>query len=174
MVNASVLESEQRARAILSGVGWGIHLGINEVRKKHGLSSLHWDDQLAHIARTHSIDMASRQYFAHVSPDGHSLRDRYHAAGYEQRVMTHRSGNRTYYAIGAENLFQTYLARSMWDDGRVAAYHTKDEVVHDAVEGWMQSSGHRKNILTPYWRREGMGIAVHLASGKVYITENFS
>jgi uncharacterized protein YkwD len=34
----------------------------------------------------------------------------------------------------------------------------------------MNSSGHRKNILTPTYDREGIGVAIS-ADGRVYITE---
>ncbi|MDO8555855.1 MAG: CAP domain-containing protein [Nanoarchaeota archaeon] len=168
------VERRPRAMAILSGVGWGIHLKINHIRKMHGCSLLHWEDQLAGIARTHSLDMADRQYFAHVSPEGKSLRDRYHAAGYEHRVFTHRSGNTLYYAFGGENIFQTNLARLVWNDGSVAEYQTKEGIIAQVVDGWMHSPGHRKNILTKYWQHEGIGVAVHTGNRKVYITENFS
>jgi hypothetical protein len=28
------------------------------------------------------------------------------------------------------------------------------------VDGWMNSPGHRKNILTPAWLREGIGVSI--------------
>jgi uncharacterized protein YkwD len=38
----------------------------------------------------------------------------------------------------------------------------------------MSSPGHRENILTPYWRDEGIGIEVESSPGnKIYITQNF-
>ena len=40
-----------------------IHERVNEERKKHGLSSLTWNDALNRIARQHSMDMARRGYF---------------------------------------------------------------------------------------------------------------
>ena len=39
------------------------------------------------------------------------------------------------------------------------------------VDGWMNSPGHRENILTPDWRSEGVGVAV--SGDVVYVTQNF-
>ena len=41
-----------------------------------------WDDRLATAAYNHSADMASRNYFAHTSPEGGSASTRTTAAGY--------------------------------------------------------------------------------------------
>jgi len=40
------------------------------------------------------------------------------------------------------------------------------------VRGWMDSPGHRKNILTPHWRNEGVGVFLS-PDEKVFITQNF-
>jgi uncharacterized protein YkwD len=36
----------------------------------------------------------------------------------------------------------------------------------------MKSPGHRKNILTPHWGKEGIGITIS-PDGKEYVTQNF-
>jgi uncharacterized protein YkwD len=40
------------------------------------------------------------------------------------------------------------------------------------VEGWMASSGHRANILTPQWHRQGIGVEIR-SDNRVLITQNF-
>lgn len=48
--------------------------------------ALTWNDQLAHAARNHAQDMAARDYFAHVTPEGVRPADRVTLAGYEWRA----------------------------------------------------------------------------------------
>jgi hypothetical protein len=51
-------------------------------------------------------------------------------------------------------------------------WNTLEEIAESTVEGWMNSPGHRKNILIPVWQREGIGVSI-APDDKVYITENF-
>gem|GEM_PF-1007261 len=149
-----------------------IHARINEVRAQHGLSTLAWDDLLAGIALEHSRDMAGRNYFDHVSPEGKDFADRYREHGY---TRTTRVGDVVYQ--GGENLFQGNVVESYTydrDTGEILtySYFTLESLADTAVEGWMESPGHRENILTPF-SREGIGVWVDY-DGEVYITQNFS
>jgi len=49
---------------------------INIERINAGRAPFVWDDSLATVARAHSIDMATRGFFAHVCPSGVSANDR--------------------------------------------------------------------------------------------------
>lgn len=49
---------------------------VNKYRTEAGLKPLVWDDDLAEVARMHSEDMASRNFFDHENPDGESPFDR--------------------------------------------------------------------------------------------------
>ncbi len=51
-------------------------------------------------------------------------------------------------------------------------WNSADTLARKVVAGWMHSPGHRKNILTPHWKREGIGVAIG-AGEKVYVTQNF-
>ncbi|MEJ5185593.1 MAG: CAP domain-containing protein [Candidatus Geothermincolales bacterium] len=149
-----------------------IHQLTNEQRRHHGLKSLEWDGELAAIAYQHSSDMARRNYFDHTSPEGKSFADRYREHGYQKNT---RVGDVVY--GGAENLFLNNVARSYTydkDTGEVYSYEfsSLEEIARSTVEGWMQSPGHRENILTPF-TREGIGVYV-TDDGKIYITQNFS
>lgn len=149
-----------------------IHQLTNEQRRRHGIRALEWDADLAAIAYKHSLDMARRNYFDHVTPEGKNFTDRYHENGYHKNT---RVGDLVY--GGAENLFLNNIVRSYTydkDTGEIYSYEFSDleEIAESTVEGWMQSPGHRENILTPF-TREGIGIYVN-DDGKVYITQNFS
>lgn len=48
----------------------------NVYREEARLPVLAWDDRLVPAARRHATDMSRRGYFAHESPEGHTLNDR--------------------------------------------------------------------------------------------------
>lgn len=48
---------------------------------------LAWNKSLAEAAELHSVDMAMRRYFDHVSPDGKRVSQRVTAQGYHWRVV---------------------------------------------------------------------------------------
>ena len=147
-----------------------IHELINAERQSYGLAPLAYDPALAAIALSHSNDMALNNYFAHVNLAGQTPADRGNAAGY-----TCKKDYGTYYTIGiAENLLQNNLYTSATVTNGVYTYDwtSPEDLARSSVTGWMNSAGHRKNILTETYDREGIGIAI-ASDDKVYITENF-
>ncbi len=118
--------------------------GVNRERAARGLPALAWNERLAAIARAHSRDMARRDYFDHVSPDGLHPRDRVKGAGLDYREI-------------AEN---------------IASNRNVDRPARTAVEGWMDSPGHRANILNPRVAETGMGVAAD-EDGSLYFTQLF-
>jgi uncharacterized protein YkwD len=146
-----------------------IHAQINEQRKRHGLGLLAWNTALSRIAAKHSRDMASRNYFSHDSPEGKTFSFRYQQDGFACEI---RIDNLIY--TGAENIALSHLYNSMTIENGIADYHwnSAQEIALKTVDGWMNSPGHRKNILTPYWRQEGVGVEIG-PGNKIYITQNF-
>jgi uncharacterized protein YkwD len=171
-LEAQLLEQVEYFRQNSNDLVNMIHQAINEKRQENGLQPLKWDPHLADIALSHSRDMAERDYFDHVSPEGDDFADRYEEKGYTKDT---RVGNQVY--LGGENLFLNNVVESYtYDEStrEVLEYNFNDieELVLSTVNGWMDSPGHRDNILTPF-SREGIGIYI-TDEGKVYITENFS
>jgi uncharacterized protein YkwD len=113
--------------------------------------------------------MAKRNYFSHFSPEGHDFSYRYKQDGYSCAL---RVDDRIY--RGAENIFQNNLYDRIIYVNDVPNYewNTTAHIAETTVQGWMNSPGHRKNILTPDWKSEGIGVAVS-PDDKVYITQNF-
>jgi uncharacterized protein YkwD len=147
-----------------------IHELVNEERAKNGLSPLAWNPMLNKIARLHSQDMVTRNYFSHYSPEGHDLAYRYSKQGFVCEVAV---GN--VYYTGAENIFQNHLYDSIEYINEVPAiYHWRDmeRIARTTVTKWMNSPGHRGNILEASWKSEGIGIAIS-NNYEVYITEEF-
>jgi uncharacterized protein YkwD len=119
---------------------------VNQVRKKAGLAALKLSGRLAVAARGHSYDMALRHYFANESADGVSA---------EQRIR----GSGIAYAEMGENIY-------------MEAYPNREGMPERAIEGWLGSPGHRKNLLSSKFTATGVGTA-HAADGSTYVTQDF-
>jgi uncharacterized protein YkwD len=103
---------------------------INKIREQKGLGSLRHNAKLAEVARRYSQRMANENFFSHTSPTGDTMVQRVGAAGI------------FYFSLG-ENLFMgTNLPQP----------------VSIAVQGWMDSPGHRENILRPEYQQTGVGV----------------
>src|SRR5688572_1273100 len=105
---------------------------LNHERERHGRPRLARDERLDVASRRHSRDMARRDFFAHRGPDGSRPVQRMRAAGWPRARR-----------LSAENL--------AWGEGRASS-------PAEIVEGWMDSPGHRANILHPRLRWVGVGI----------------
>src|SRR5262245_49055059 len=139
-----------------------INAMVNGERHARSLKPLDWDQDLAKIARAHSQDMSKRGFFNHVNPEGETPRDRLRRAGYS---CPKRAG---------ENIFQNNLYSRVTISGDRKSYdwNTPGQIAGSTVGGWMQSSGHRQNILNKAYRETGIGAAI-ADDGQVYITQVF-
>jgi uncharacterized protein YkwD len=150
-----------------------IHSEINDRREANGLRPIDWDSNLQEIARYHSRDMAQGDYFAHTSPGGETMEDRYSRFGYNCQVST---GGNTY-VTGAENIAYTFAGTDIMRENGDTINHNYDEqeIAEGIVNQWMNSAGHRENILRSYWRSEAIGVYLKETDGKtkVYATQNF-
>lgn len=148
-----------------------IHLLINQQRQYNGLSALAWDNRLSNVARIHSDDMALRSYFSHDTPEGLDPT----ARGAKYGVRCEKTVGNLIYSGIAENIFQNNLYDRIWyTNGIPTSYewNSMDDLAQSTVSGWMESPGHRQNILTQTYDREGIGIAIS-SDDKVYITQDF-
>ncbi|WP_414527752.1 CAP domain-containing protein [Nodularia chucula] len=116
---------------------------INQVRQDEELSPLQHNDKLAEIARKYSRQMAENKFFSHTGDDGSNLQDRV------------RKGGIIYWVVG-ENLFTSTNV---------------SQPVNVAVDAWMDSPGHRENILRPVFTETGVG--VWRVDNSYYITQLF-
>lgn len=118
---------------------------MNAERQASGLQSLQWDEQLVALARGHSESMADDKYFSHKDPNG----------GYVDSRAA-KLGIFNWMAIGENIAF-------------MKGYEDPASV---AVEKWMQSTSHKKNILGGQWRDSAIGAAVS-SDGSIYFTQVF-
>lgn len=120
-----------------------IYQQINQVRQEDGLKTLKKNDRLAEVARRYSQQMAEKDFFSHTGADGSNVADRVVA------------GQISFQIVG-ENLYMGTNIR---------------KPAENAVEGWMNSPGHRENILRPVYAETGIG--VWKKNNTYYITQLF-
>ncbi len=116
----------------------------NGMRALHHKEPLTYCTTAAKAAYNHSLDMGTRDYFSHTTPEGKSPADRLLAAGLDD----------------------------LWAYGEnIAAGYTD---AYEISDGWYNSQGHRENLLIDYYTHLGVGIAYVPGSGyKFYGTQNF-
>ncbi|PEN05447.1 hypothetical protein CRI93_13110 [Longimonas halophila] len=151
-----------------------IHERVNSEREAAGLSSLAWSEELAALSRAHSQDMVQRDFFDHVNPDGQSPTERGQAM--DVSCTTIVEGRR---AGGiAENIYDAsaYHTRRTTTQGDETSvtydWKTANGLSETVVQGWMGSSGHRRNILNDTYEAQGLGVAVS-DDLRVLVTQTF-
>ena len=104
---------------------------LNRVRAAHGLPRLRGSVPLRRAADAHASSMAARGYFSHTSANGTT---------FDRRIARfYSAAGRSYWAVG-ENL--------LWSSPTITPRR--------AVQMWMASPGHRRNILAPRYREIGI------------------
>ena len=131
--------------------------GINEERAKFAPDAppLMPDIDLTRIAQQRSCDMArGMSDFSHTDAEGNFI-----AADMVHRIFG------PYGSVG-ENIME--LAGTV-QFGRLP--FSPEQFAREAVEGWMESPGHRKNILNPRYDSSGIGVA--MVGGQALATQVF-
>jgi uncharacterized protein YkwD len=124
---------------------------VNEQRSANGLNPLAAQDELAQASLDYSQLMVDEQFFAHESPEGSVLTQRLTDSGY--------LGGDGAWIVG-ENI--------AWGESYLGSPGS-------IVAAWMNSPGHRTNILSPDYDEIGIGIAVGVPTstndGGTYTTD---
>src|SRR5215211_6222986 len=121
-----------------------VYLG-NLARRDNGVPPLRWNRQLTYAARWYSWDSTENR------PNGFCGHQdtQGHWPDYRTRVFGYLGG------AGAENAFCGYVTPK------------------DAINGWMNSPGHRANLLDPNSREIGLGYYRRSSDGRGYVTQDF-
>lgn len=120
----------------------------NQQRARHNLPALIQEPGLADLARNHSRNMMRNNFFDHTDPQGLDVsrrKDRY----YPQLMVS---------SIG-ENLYSITDSRRAFTAAQM-------------VQGWMESPGHRANILASDYTHLGVGVVIQ--GDRCYATQNFA
>ncbi|MDA0167284.1 CAP domain-containing protein [Solirubrobacter ginsenosidimutans] len=114
----------------------------DQIRSQNGLGALAENRALDAAAGAHTDDMIARGYFDHDTPDGGTFDRRILSAGYA------RPGDG--WSLG-ENL--------IWADGDLATPAA-------LMNSWMNSEGHRENILNGSYRELGLAVRLGTPTGE--------
>jgi len=144
--SAPPLAAAPAAASGMSAAEERILADVNQARANYGLNPLVPMAALTAVARAHSRDMATHDYFAHDSPGHGSAEQRIAAAG-------------IHYLMMGENIY-------------TETYPNSEGLAQRAVQGWLHSPPHRKNMLSPSFNRTGIGIA-RTPGGTSYVTQDF-
>jgi uncharacterized protein YkwD len=118
---------------------------INKMRIQAGREPLAWSDELAAVARLHSQNMAEFKFFSHRGLDNKLVSDR------ADQLMVGK-----WRSIGENIAFNRGYA----------------DPVEKAVELWLDSPEHRRNLMDTTWHESAIGVA-KAADGSVYFTQVF-
>ena len=114
----------------------------NQIRAERNLPLLRENARLRRAAVGHSADMVSRGFFEHTTPNGVTMVDRIMAS----RYASPRFG----WAFG-ENL--------AWGTGNLATPRA-------IMKAWMESPGHRANVVKRAYREIGIGVVTGVPSDR--------
>lgn len=124
---------------------------VNAARASYGFAPLALDAAISAVAYGHAADMASHGYFSHTSQNGMTYRQRLDAGGIS-------------YGYSGENI--CYL-------GGAGVQATLDWCHAQFMsEPYPGGGNHKDNILSPNYRRIGIGIAI--GGNRVYVVWDFT
>lgn len=151
-------------------IAYCTHYHTERARLDHGQGLLRFDEGLTEIATAHSRDMRTREYVGHQSPEGDNIGARLDRFEYLPPESGDRGGTRF-----GENIARNAYRVPVRSDGR-HVNHTVEDLAAHVVEQWLDSPGHRENLLDGAWVREGIGVALYpYRSGAfVFVTQVFS
>ena len=125
---------------------------VNAERQQFDLSTLSEDALLTSLAREHSTSMVENDFFGHERYPG-------------ERPLSYNQSPGT---IRGENLAKIPTRQVI-----PGPYLSLQEVCEWAVSGWMDSPGHKANILEPRYTKTGVGVSFSEGGDYLYITQIF-
>ena len=120
-----------------------VFAAINKLRMTHGLVALKESKALDRAALAHSLQMGQKGFFSHNSADGEQF--------YVRVKRYYRATGYTRWTVG-ENL--------LWDAPSVSAAR--------ALQQWIKSPPHLKNLKTAKWRDLGVSAVTVARAGGPY------
>jgi uncharacterized protein YkwD len=114
---------------------------VNQERTRRHLVPLRLNKRLSQAAAGHARDMVARDYFAHDTQGGGNFVSRIVKTGYV-----------------APHAFPSLGEDLAWGSGTLGT-------AREILKGWMNSPGHRANILCRKFHEMGMGVAIGVPGG---------
>jgi uncharacterized protein YkwD len=155
---------------------------INLERCKNGRQPFKSDSRLVGMAAGHSNGMARTRTFAHRIPRAgyETMVKRLDRAGVNFKAAAENIARDYVYVIASRPISTKTAGRCQFfysGSGEPVPKHSYQSLARDAVNLWMGSAGHRRNILDRRFTRTGAAFGVNpngSACGEVYLTQNFA
>ncbi|MBD7910785.1 CAP domain-containing protein [Clostridium sp. Sa3CVN1] len=119
---------------------------VNQERAKAGVATLSYSTTMEKYARIKSQDMGDRAYFRHEDPEGNLMTTRMQKDGVR-------------YSAWGENI------------AYIGGVSDANALANQFMNNWMNSPGHRANILSDKFT--GIGVGIYKVGNKVYATQEF-
>ena len=142
----NVSNTQNSSENFMAQVEQLIYSKVNEQRAANGLSQLSYNNTMQNYARIKSKDMGDNNYFDHKDLNGNLI-----------TVKMHNDG--VNYNAWAENI------------AYISGVSDANALADQFMTNWMNSEGHRKNILST--NVNSIGIGVYKIGNKVYATQEF-
>ena len=130
----------------MAQVEQAIYQKVNAERAKAGVPQLSYNSTMEKYARIKSQDMGDKNYFSHEDLNGNLITVKMKADGVS-------------YKSWGENI------------AYIGGVSDANALAEQFMKNWMNSSGHRANILSTNF--ESIGIGVYKAGNRVYATQEF-
>ncbi|MEG0296752.1 MAG: CAP domain-containing protein [Clostridium sp.] len=117
---------------------------VNQERAKAGVPALGYSNTMQKYGRIKSKDMGDRNYFDHNDPEGNLITVQMKADG---------------------------VSYSAWAENIASITGSSSGLAQQFMNNWMNSTGHRTNILSTNYTEIGVG--VYKVGNKVYATQEF-
>ena len=156
-----------------------IFFEISRVRVAHGKSRFLHSKALEKAAISHSRSMVEKGFFGHADPYDPSRStplQRMEAFGVREKITAENiaSAFGIRYKAGSPVIPPTRKDGPFRDfrTGEVIRHHTYNSLAEAVVDEWMQSAGHRANILDERLKSAGIGLS-HFEDRKFYNMHTF-
>jgi uncharacterized protein YkwD len=155
---------------------------VNRQRCKRGLVPLAEDPGLSRAASLHSGDMVVHEFFDHASPVAGRATpaDRLALTGVQWTRLAENIATLSIYDFRDKHFIVRDAANcdfAFSRGGPAIKPRTYAGAAEALVDAWMDSSGHRRNILKPDMTRVGTGAAVKpdpQVCGELVVVQNFA
>lgn len=138
--------SSSEADSYIAEIEQAIFTRVNKERSENGLAPLSYNNTMENYARLKSKDMGDRGYFDHANPEGELI-----------TAQMKRDG--VNYNSWGENI--AYIQRDS----------TNASLADQFMTNWMNSPGHRANILSGNFA--SIGVGVYKVGNTYYATQEF-
>jgi uncharacterized protein YkwD len=148
----------------------------NAARLRHSLNRVEYSKDLCLISSLHSTQMKKYSFFSHINsydPLFKGIRERATYFNLSFSKITENIADIPYLNSNDENIFEIRKVNNetlyySTKTGKQLFYHDIDSFSVDVVDAWMNSPGHRKNILDKEVTHLGCGAVLYF----VKINEN--